>query len=98
MACSPGLTSDTWVRTLLYEPDTLVTNVKLVNQAIGLELTCHDCVDFDYDLYLRKIEIVDLFNNPREVRLFFYHDLDIGGSIAGDTAYYDPMHHVALPL
>src|SRR5436309_2378057 len=41
---------DAWVRTLRYEPDTLVTDVKLVNQAFGLELTCHDCVDFDYDL------------------------------------------------
>src|SRR5207247_2452623 len=43
--------------------------------------------------HLRQIAIVDRLKRPREVRLFSYHDLDIGGTIAGDTAYYDPLHH-----
>lgn len=79
-----------WQRRLCYEPDTLVTEVSLVHEGLGLALDCHDCVDFDADIFLRQIEIRNLRGGTREVRLFFHHDFDIGGASGGDTAYYHP--------
>jgi oligosaccharide amylase len=81
---------DSWQRQLLYETDTLVTEVRLVNTDLGIALTCRDCVDFDLDLYLRRIDLENLREEKRDVRLFFHHDFEIGGNPDGDTAYYHP--------
>jgi GH15 family glucan-1,4-alpha-glucosidase len=80
-----------WRRTLEYEPETLVTHVVARHSALGLELTCADVVDLDRDLFLRRVEVRDLSGRAeREVRLFWHHDLDMGGTDEGNTAYYAP--------
>ena len=86
-----------WERTLDYgTPDqqsdsaTLVTRVRLVHRALGLELICRDLVDFHDDLYLRQVDVRNLLERPRQVRLFFHHDLHISGHDVGDSAYYEP--------
>ena len=79
-----------WQRDLRYEKSTLVTDVRLVNEQLGIELRCSDCVDFHRPIYLRKIAIKNLRNSPREVRIFFHQDFNIYGDEIGDTAYFDP--------
>ncbi|MEP6756107.1 MAG: glycoside hydrolase family 15 protein, partial [Chthonomonadales bacterium] len=81
---------DSWTRRLVYEPDTLVTEVTLTNQALGISIICRDCVDFELNLYLRKLEFTNLRDHPQEVRLYFHHAFHIGGSSEGDTAYFYP--------
>lgn len=85
-----------WERTLLYEPDTLVTAVTLLNRDAGLALHCSDCVAYDHDIYIRSIEVENLRPLVREVRLFFHLDLNIGGSSDGDTALYHPNERAVL--
>src|SRR5687768_9929604 len=46
-----------WQRTLDYLRDTLVTDVQLQNDALGLRLRCYDAVDPDACVYLRKIVV-----------------------------------------
>lgn len=79
-----------WERSLRYEEETLVTEVRLVHQELGLALLCRDCVDCNKDIFLRQVEIENLRPEERDVRLFWHHDLNIAGSREGDTAYYDP--------
>ncbi|MBN1642782.1 MAG: glycoside hydrolase family 15 protein [Anaerolineae bacterium] len=79
-----------WVRTLAYEHDTLVSQVTLYSPGHSLRIACHDAVDFHENLYLRQIIVDNYYEHPREVRLFFTHDLHIGGSMVGDSAYYEP--------
>lgn len=79
-----------WKRELRYRADTLVTDVRLVHQDLGLEITCSDAVDFAEPVYFRKSVVRDLRGKPRDVRLFFHLDLSINGSPVGDTANYDP--------
>jgi GH15 family glucan-1,4-alpha-glucosidase len=88
------ITDPEWERDLRYETDTLVTRVRLVNRPLGIAITCSDCVDFDLDLYLRRMEFEDVREEgggPREVRVFFHHAFQIGGAGEGDTAYYYPQ-------
>ena len=80
----------TWHRELRYKTDTLVTEVKLTNKELGLEIVCYDCVDFNDTVYFRKVLVKDLWNRPRDVRIFYHWDMSIGGSPVGDTANYDP--------
>ena len=79
-----------WEKDLRYHDDTLVTDVLLKNMSLGLELRCHDVVDVDLDIYIKKIEVTNLRGKERQVRLFFCHDFHLYGYDIGDTAYFDP--------
>lgn len=84
------VSQDDWQRRLEYEPATLVTNVSLVNNKLGLRLLVKDVVDFHENLYLRQITVHNDRDQEREIRLFFSHDFHIGGYEVGDSAYYEP--------
>lgn len=79
-----------WTRTLKYREDTLVTDVTLRHEGLGLELSCADCVDFHEPVWLRRTVVKDLTGQARDVRLFFHIDLSIQEHPLGDTANYDP--------
>ena len=86
------LDDDCWERRLDYWGDTLVTDVLLTSEALGLRLRCHDAIATEEDTYLRQIEITNLTDSERLVRLFFHHDFHINESGVGDTAYYEPYN------
>ncbi|MFH1288172.1 MAG: glycoside hydrolase family 15 protein [bacterium] len=79
-----------WEKDLRYHDKTLVTNVFLKNEALSLELRCSDVVDVDLNIYIKKIDVANLKDKPRQVRLFFSHDFYLYGNDIGGTAYFDP--------
>jgi glucoamylase len=79
-----------WSRHLTYRSETLVAQLVLSHPDLQLELTCQDAVDFHQNLYLRQIDIRNLTERERDVRLFFHHDFHISSHDVGDTAYYEP--------
>ncbi|HTL69976.1 MAG TPA: glycoside hydrolase family 15 protein [Candidatus Eisenbacteria bacterium] len=81
---------DEWRIEMTYAEDSLVTNVRAVNDRLRLELSCRDAVDFHLNVYLKSVRVKDLSGRPRDVRLFFHHDFHINGSEMSDTAQYDP--------
>lgn len=76
-----------------YEPDTLVTDVTLTSERLGITLRCHDAVLPDRDVLLRQIIVENQLERAREVRLFFGTHLQMHENWIGDTAYYDPWTH-----
>jgi len=85
-----------WEKDLKYHDNSLVTRVFLKNNALGLELCCHDAVDIDLNVYIKKVEVKNLQENRRQVRLFFNHDFHLYGNDIGDTAYFDPRTHAII--
>ena len=83
-------TDDGWTKSLLYLPETLATDVRLDHDDLGVRLACHDVVDFNRNVYIRKIEVTNAAQARREIRLFLQQDLSLYGGKVGDTAYYDP--------
>jgi GH15 family glucan-1,4-alpha-glucosidase len=79
-----------WQREMIYEPTTLVTAVTLTHPALKLTIYCTDVVDFDRDIFLRRLRVVNHGDVAREVRLFFHYDWHIGESEGANTAYYRP--------
>ncbi|UCE64185.1 MAG: glycoside hydrolase family 15 protein, partial [Nitrospirota bacterium] len=79
-----------WTKDLRYQNESLVTDVFLKNEALGLELRCSDGVDLDLNIYIRKIEVTNLQDKARQARLFFSHDFYLYGNDIGGTAYFDP--------
>lgn len=84
------LDADGWQRSLLYEEDTLVTNVTLTHPDLQLTLVFNDVVDFDRDILIRRARVTNHADHPREVRLFFHHDWHLWESEGANTVYYHP--------
>ncbi len=80
-----------WQKRLTYEPDTLATAVTLRHDALAIELHCTDVVDFHRPLLVRRIEVVNLIDEARQVHLFHHQDFNMFGTKVGDTAYYEPQ-------
>jgi glucoamylase len=79
-----------WVKTLEYENDTLVTRVTARAPSLDLEMVINDAVDFDRDLFVRRVEIRNLRATARRVRLYIHFDPHLSGNAIGDTIFFDP--------
>lgn len=84
------ISDDGWKRTLKYLPETLVTDVHLVNDELGVEMICNDTVVSHENVFLRKAHVSNLKDESREIRVFLHHDFRIYENKVGDTAFYDP--------
>jgi GH15 family glucan-1,4-alpha-glucosidase len=82
--------SSNFQKALHYLRDTLVTDVACDNSELGLKIRCHDAIDADANVYIRKIVIRNMRAEERPIKLFLHHDLDLYGNAIGDTAMYDP--------
>ena len=52
--------SDDWNRSLTYQPETLVTEVTLLNEDLGISISCNDTVASHEHVFLRRIRVRDL--------------------------------------
>jgi len=82
--------SEDWERRLGYLPETLVTDVSLVNRTLGIWITSNDTVASHDNVFLRRLRVENLFDSPRTARIFFHHDFRLYENKVGDTAFYDP--------
>jgi len=80
-----------WKRDLGYLRQTLVTDVNLFHEGLGLLLSAHDAVDFHENVLVRELTVENLRPGRREVRLFFGQNFSISGNDVGDTAAFDPV-------
>ncbi|RXT15027.1 glycoside hydrolase family 15 protein [Ammoniphilus sp. CFH 90114] len=80
-----------WEIQLSYLPETLVTHVVAENKRMGVRLTIEDAVHQRETIYLKKVKVMNLSNQAREIRLFFNHDYSINETEVGDTALFDPI-------
>src|SRR5688500_11444842 len=76
--------SDGWLRDLKYVPDALVTNVKLTNYQLGVEITLNDTVAGRENVFLRRIAVSNLSDTERDVRIYLHHDFRIYENKVGD--------------
>ncbi|HMT09642.1 MAG TPA: hypothetical protein PKA82_16705, partial [Pyrinomonadaceae bacterium] len=81
---------DGWNRDLRYLPNSLITDVTLRNDILGVEVGCNDLVAGRENVYLRHVKVRDLTNSKRDIRVFLHHDFRIYENKIGDTAFYDP--------
>ena len=81
---------DEWRRDLRYLKETLVTDVKLTNETMGLQIVSNDTVASHENIFLRRVRVSNLLDKTREIRVFLHHDFRIYENKVGDTAFFDP--------
>lgn len=84
------ISSDEWQRNLGYEPETLVTDVTLINEKLGIKIISNDTVASHENIFLRGVKVCNLKDEAREIRVFMHQDFRISETKVGDTAFYDP--------
>lgn len=91
------LSDDGWQINQRYPHSALIGHTKAVNESLGVALEFDDFVDSSISAFLRNIHVVNLSENPRQIRLFFSQAFLIGNSTQGaDTAQYLPEHDAIL--
>ena len=81
---------DRWQRTITYLRDTMVSDVILQHDDLGLRVRCNDAVDADANVFVRKIVVRNARPEARQVKLIVHHDFNLYGSPGADTAMFDP--------
>lgn len=73
-----------------YEESALIGLTIAHSERLGITLELSDCVDSEYDAFLRSIAVVNHRDQKRNIRLFLHQVFLISNSIGGDTAQYLP--------
>ena len=79
-----------WHPRLEYAPESMVTQVTARHDGLKVKLECRDAVDFYENVLVREVQVTNLADVAREIRLFYHHDFYISGTDVGDTALYSP--------
>jgi len=85
-----------WDLDLRYADDALTTEVTAKHPDLGVLITFEEAIDFYDHSFIRRVTVLNKGANTREIRLFFHHDLAIGGNAIGDTAFYNPEEKAVI--
>ncbi len=85
-----------WRITGTNEIDAPISRVKAIHSDLGVELHISDTLCRTENIWLRKVEVQNRVDAPREVRLFMSYDFNIAESDIGDTVFYDPNTHAVV--
>ncbi|MGH7156886.1 MAG: glycoside hydrolase family 15 protein [Candidatus Saccharimonadales bacterium] len=79
-----------WKIHLDFESDALVSDITAENSKLGIKLHFQDFIDNHFPAFCRIIEVTNLAENAREVRLFMHQAFQISRAGRSDTALYVP--------
>lgn len=86
-----------WSFTFRFPHSALIGHTLAKNERLGILLEFDDFVDSNVSAFIRNIHVVNLWNEPREVRLFMHQAFVIGDSRSNtDTAQYLPNSNALL--
>lgn len=72
------------------EKETLVSEIKARNDAIGIELMFSDVVYNEKPIWIRKITVKNVWDSKRTVKVFINQQFEMYATAGGDTAFFDP--------
>ena len=86
-----------WEFTFRYPHRALIGHTIAKNDHLGILLEMDDVVDSTISAFMRNVHVVNLREQPREIRLFMHQAFDIGDARSNtDTAQYLPDSHAIL--
>ncbi|MBL8014787.1 MAG: glycoside hydrolase family 15 protein [Candidatus Doudnabacteria bacterium] len=85
-----------WQVAVTYKGSNMMGEVKVTSEHLHIEVVFNDVVYNEKTIYIRQVKLTNLAEHTREVKVYFNHQFEIYESHRGDTAYYDPSHHVLV--
>ena len=78
------------------QKDTMASNIVSRNDHLGIKLHFTDVVYNEKNIFLREVNIDNLFDRSRKVRIFFNQQFNIGQTHIGETSYLDPRENAII--
>ena len=88
--------SDQWQITADFSSDALMSNINMVHEQLRIKLIFVDFVDQNKNFFGRRIQIENMAEHEREIRIFMHQVFQISRSGRADTALYVPDDHYIL--
>lgn len=85
-----------WEIEILTAEQTMASAITAVNNRLGVKMVFEDVVYNEKNIFIRDIDVENLHERKREIRVFFNQQFNISHSHTGDTAYYDPRDNVII--
>lgn len=85
-----------WQVTVGCEEESLASNITAHHARLQVELHFTDIVYNEKAIFLRRIQIKNLSDQSRTIKLYMGHQFEIYKAHGGDTAYYDPRSHSVI--
>lgn len=85
-----------WQVDLDFETNALIGHATLVSPRLGVRLEFIDFVDRQYNVFIRRIKVINELDKEREIRLFMHQVFEISRGGRADTALYVPDDHYLL--
>ena len=79
-----------WVISIDFEADALVSSITMKHKGLGVELQLQDFVDCSVNAFGRHIKIINRHDQTREIRLFMHQVFQISHAGRADTALFEP--------
>jgi GH15 family glucan-1,4-alpha-glucosidase len=87
---------DAWQSTVELSSEALFAQVTLRNETLGIELKTQDFVDYEYDFFCRRINVENVTDQTKNVRIFMHQVFEISSNGRADTALYVPDTNYVL--
>jgi GH15 family glucan-1,4-alpha-glucosidase len=85
-----------WATAVLYEDDSLISNVSMHSTKLGVTLDFTDFIDPEYNAFVRRITVTNNASTKRDIRVFMHQVFQISRAGRADTAMYVPDDHYLL--
>lgn len=82
--------NEPWQFEIDFENEALISNITATNEELRVQLHFTDFVDARYPAFIRRIDVRNLADEDREIRLFMHQAFQISRAGRSDTALYIP--------
>ena len=88
--------NDIWEISVRYKDNSLVSDIKALNEQDQILITINDVVDNKRDVFVRRLNVTNLSNKKRKIKIFFTQQFKINNSSKGDTGVYDAENNLVI--
>jgi len=80
----------TWIITVDFEANALVSRIRMQSDELGVTLDFTDFVDTEYNALIRRVTVTNERDTERDIRLFMHQVFQISRAGRADTAMFVP--------
>lgn len=81
---------DEWKFDIAYKKEMMTSDITVSNERMKLVINFSDVVYNEKNIFLRSINVENLAEEEREIKIFFNQQFEISQTYYADTAYYNP--------
>jgi GH15 family glucan-1,4-alpha-glucosidase len=86
----------TWQINVSFEDAALVSDIKMYSERLGITIRTNDFVDPEYNAFIRRLNVTNEADHPRDVRIFMHQVFQISRAGRADTALFVPDDNYIL--